>query len=63
MGAETNGPGFKTIFWKIFLKVVSILCVELPWIHNATENSRHHLHRYICGKVNAFGMSSLVPYS
>ena len=45
------------------MKVVSTICVEIPRIHNATENLRHHLHRYICGKVNAFGISNLVLYS
>ena len=36
MGASTNGPGLHTIFWKIFLKVVSTLCVEF-----ATDTQHH----------------------
>ena len=42
---------------------MSTLCVQLPRIHNATEKQRHHLHHYICGKVNAFGISNSVLYS
>ena len=63
MGAWTNGPGLKTIFWTFFLKIVPTLCVELPRIHHVTENERHHLNGYVCGKVKAFGISNLVFYS
>ena len=58
-----DGPGFKTIFWKNFLKVVSTLRVELPRINHATENLTQTLNRVVCGKVNVFGVTILMLYS
>ena len=47
---------------EIFLRVVSTLRVDLPRTHNATEKKRQHLHGYLCGKVDVFGISNLLLY-